>query len=130
MLTRCKDMVSENDKKLINYFYKLAKKKKIVYAKDVLRAEDTPKEIRSIMLNGNISSKLSQYYAYNKGMFCRTTLLGSVKQKLVIVFLKNNEKYVNEKMIIHNKLLKKHKRLLDEVKKIEFEMLQNVDRTE
>ena len=112
-----------NTEKFVDYFYKLAKKQKIVFVKDVLKDEETPKEIKEHMYSGNITGKLSRMDAYKKGLFCMTTNIGSVKQKAIIVFLREHEDYVNELLDKHHELVKANTFLEKRLKEIEKDIV-------
>jgi len=116
-------MVSKEQKKLIDYLIKLAKKQKIVYITDVHRDEATPDSIRNYVLFGNISTKLMHYYAYKNGLRVMPTTLGSIRAQRVIVFMDKNEKYINKKVNEHNKLLKEYHKIKAKLDEKEKEIL-------
>ena len=107
---------------LINYIITLAKKKKILFIKEVYRNPKTPKEIRTILLEGNILGKLNNIYAYKKGLYCRKTLLGSIRQQSLIAYLSKNEPYIEKLEKQHSSLIKKHANALKRANNLEKQM--------
>lgn len=113
-------------KEFVDYFYKLAKKQKIVFVSDVQHDPKTPTPILHQLLMGNASGKLGHMYAYRKGLLRDTTKLGSLRKNSIIVFLEENQGYVEKKEKEWIKLKRQHDQTKKKLEKIEQKIAKNI----
>lgn len=107
---------------IAKYFFKLTKKKKIVWVREVYRDPKTPKFVRDKLLTGNTQSLFNNFHMRKHKLVCVTTNLGYGNSSSVLVFHEKNLNYFLDAAKSRDNILKKKRDLELKVRKLEQEL--------